>query len=59
MQLDEIRAKAYEVLRGKAGSKLLPVRLTRGVLSFMNDMAGRPLAPREELLRAVRQPPLT
>ncbi len=49
MQLDDIRAKAYRVLRSTAGNKLLPVRLTRGVLSFVNDMAGRPFAPREEI----------
>jgi hypothetical protein len=49
MRLDEMRAKAYEMLRSSTGNKFLPVRLGRGVLTFMNDMAGRPLAPVEEL----------
>lgn len=49
MPLDDLRAKAYEMLRTKAGEKFLPVRLARGVLVFVNDMAGRPLAPKDEL----------
>jgi glutaredoxin-related protein len=49
MMMDEIRAKAYEALRSRAGNQLPPVRIARGMLSFMNDMVGRPLAPVDEL----------
>jgi glutaredoxin-related protein len=49
MNLDGLRAKAYEALRSRRGNQLLPVRLSRGVLSFVNDMVGRPLAPEDEL----------
>jgi glutaredoxin-related protein len=49
MNLDGLRAKAYEALRSRHGNQLLPVRLSRGVLSFVNDMVGRPLAPEDEL----------
>ena len=49
MNLDGLRAKAYEALRSRRGNQLPPVRLARGVLSFVNDMVGRPLAPEDEL----------
>ena len=45
MNIDQLRAKAYEALRSRWGNQLPPVRITRGVLSFVNDMVGRPLAP--------------
>ncbi len=48
-RLDALRERAYELLRAKRGERLLPVRLTRGLLSFVNDLIGRPLAPRDEL----------
>jgi glutaredoxin-related protein len=49
MNIDQLRAKAYEALRSRWGNQLPPVRITRGVLSFVNDMVGRPLAPELEL----------
>lgn len=47
--LDQIRAKGYEALRSARGNALPPMRWTRGVLSFLNDMLGRPLAPADEI----------
>jgi hypothetical protein len=49
MNMDEVRARAYELLRGSGRDRFLPIRLARGVLVFVNDMAGRPLASKEEL----------
>ncbi len=49
MNMDVLRAKAYEALRSRWGNQLPPVRVTRGVLSFVNDMVGRPLAPEDEI----------
>jgi glutaredoxin len=47
--LDEFRAKAYSALRSRTGNQFLPVRVTRGLLTFVNDMMGRPLAPPDEI----------
>jgi glutaredoxin-related protein len=49
MNMDVLRAKAYEALRARWGNQLPPVRVARGVLSFVNDMVGRPLAPQDEI----------
>jgi glutaredoxin len=47
--IDQIRSKAYDVLRSSVGNRLMPVRVARGALSFVNDMLGRPLAPEDEI----------
>jgi glutaredoxin len=52
--LDALRFRAYEALRSTAGNQLLPVRVTRGVLTFINDMVGRPLAPEDEIAERKR-----
>jgi glutaredoxin-related protein len=49
MNMDLLRARAYEALRSRWGNQLPPVRIARGVLSFVNDMVGRPLAPEDEI----------
>lgn len=46
---ETIRAKAYEALRSTSGNRMPPIRWTRGVLTFVNDMLGRPLAPEDEI----------
>jgi len=46
---DELRSKAYQQLRGQTGNKFMPVRFVRGTMTIVNDLLGRPLAPREEL----------
>lgn len=49
--LISIRAKAYETLRASSGNRLPPVRWTRDVLAFVNEMLGRPLAPKDEIVQ--------
>jgi glutaredoxin len=49
MLLDGIRAKAFTALRSSVGNGLPPVRWTKDILLFVNEMAGKPLAPEEEL----------
>ena len=47
--LEGIRTRLYGALAGRAGNKLLPVRLAKGALLYANDVVGRPLAPATEL----------
>ncbi len=48
--LDGLRGKAFGALRSTFGNAVPPVRWTKDVLLFMNEMAGKPLAPTEELV---------
>jgi glutaredoxin len=48
-----LRSSLYGALTSKVGDRLLPVRLARQALRYANDVVGRPLATREELLERV------
>src|SRR5438552_1024531 len=47
--LRRVRVLLHGVLASKRGDALPPVRWTRSAASFVNDLAGRPLASDEEL----------
>jgi glutaredoxin len=47
--LDRLRGKAFGALRSSFGNRVAPIRWTKDVLLFVNEMAGKPLAPVEEL----------
>lgn len=47
--LDGLRGKAFGALRSTFGNALPPVRWTKDLLLFVNEMAGKPLAPADEL----------
>jgi glutaredoxin len=48
--LTEIRSLTFRALTSRQGNWVPPVRWTKDVLLFLNDMAGKPLATREEIL---------
>ena len=45
------RVLLHGVLASEKGDRLPPLRWTRQALSFVNDLAGRPLCSQDELLR--------
>lgn len=47
--LIELRDKAYRALRSRWGDALWPVRWTKDLILFVNEMAGKPLASAEEI----------
>lgn len=49
--LRQSRTLLYRVLTSERGDRLPPLRWTRHVLAFCNDLAGRPLCSEEELTR--------
>ena len=48
--LDGLRGRAFGALRSTFGNAVPPVRWTKDLILFMNEMAGKPLAPAEELV---------
>lgn len=46
--LERLRSGLYGALRSPAGNKLLPLRLAKGAVLYVNDVVGRPLASGEE-----------
>jgi glutaredoxin 3 len=54
--LDTVRDIAYQALRSSRGNVLPPVRWAKDLVLFMNEMAGKPLATRDEIaLRRERE----
>jgi glutaredoxin len=47
--LDGLRSRAFGTLRSSFGNLIPPIRWTKDILLFVNEMAGKPLAPAEEL----------
>ena len=47
--LDSVRDFAYQALRSSRGNILPPVRWAKDLVLFMNEMAGKPLATRDEI----------
>jgi hypothetical protein len=47
--LTTLRSKAYGFLRSTAGQQFKVVKIARMAANVVNDLAGRPLAPAEEL----------
>jgi glutaredoxin len=50
VMLDGLRGKAFGALRSTFGNKVPPVRWTKDLLLFVNEMAGKPLASADELV---------
>jgi len=48
--IDRLRSGVYGALASGLGNRLLPVRLGKRAALYCNDVVGRPLAPRDELV---------
>ena len=57
--LRQSRTLLYRVLTSERGDRLPPLRWTRHVLAFCNDLAGRPLCSEQELDRREAERGLT
>ena len=46
--LDGFRSAAYKALRSHFGNQIPPVRWAKDLALYLNEMAGKPLAPRAD-----------